>query len=175
MKKVSGELKDKISSVSVLTLPEGTKGFVVYCDASRVGFGCVLTQHCKVIAYASRQLKVREKNYPTHDLELAAVVFAFKYGGIIFLVTCGCVYKPHEPSVCVYSKDVESMTKKMVGNMMDYYMTILYHPDKANVVADALSRMTMGSVAHIPNDKKELVKEVDRLAWLGVRLEDSPK
>ncbi|WMV46041.1 hypothetical protein MTR67_039426 [Solanum verrucosum] len=72
------ELKDKLTSASVLTLPESTNGFVVYCDASRVGLGCVLMQHGKVIAYASRQLKVHEKNYPTHDLELAAVVFVLK-------------------------------------------------------------------------------------------------
>ena len=59
----------------MLTLSEGTKVFVVYCDTSRVGLGCVLMQHGKVVAYASRQLKVHEKNYPTHDLELAAMVF----------------------------------------------------------------------------------------------------
>ncbi|WMV33217.1 hypothetical protein MTR67_026602, partial [Solanum verrucosum] len=58
-------LKDKLTSASVLTLPEGTEGFVVYCDTSRMGLGCVLMQHSKVIAYASRQLKVHEKNYPT--------------------------------------------------------------------------------------------------------------
>ncbi|KAH0784229.1 hypothetical protein KY290_003827 [Solanum tuberosum] len=97
--------KDKLTSAPVLTLPEGTKGFVVYCDASRVGLGCVLMQHGKVIAYASRQLKVHEKNYPTHDLELAAVVFALKiwrhylYGG-----TCGCVYRPQESSICFLAK-----------------------------------------------------------------------
>jgi len=62
----------------VLTLPEGTHGFVVYCDASRVGLGCVLMQNDKVIVYASRHLKVHEKNYQTHDLELAAVVFYLK-------------------------------------------------------------------------------------------------
>uniref|UniRef100_A0A0V0HH59 Putative ovule protein n=1 Tax=Solanum chacoense TaxID=4108 RepID=A0A0V0HH59_SOLCH len=72
------ELKDRLTSASVLTLSEGTDGFVVYCDASRVGLGCVLMQHGKVIAYASRQLKVHEKNYPTQDLELAVVVFALK-------------------------------------------------------------------------------------------------
>ena len=71
------ELKDRLTKAPVLTLPEGTNGFVVYCDASRVGLGCVLMQNGKVIAYASRQLKVHEKNYPTHDLELAAVVYAF--------------------------------------------------------------------------------------------------
>ncbi|KAH0784257.1 hypothetical protein KY290_003855 [Solanum tuberosum] len=72
------ELKDTLTSAPVLTLPEGTDGFVVYYDALRVGLGCVLLQRRKVVAYASRQLKVHEKNYPTHDLELAAVVFAFK-------------------------------------------------------------------------------------------------
>ncbi|KAH0669442.1 hypothetical protein KY285_023604 [Solanum tuberosum] len=72
------ELKDKLTSAPMLTLPKGTNGFVVYCDTSRVGLGCVLMQYGKVIAYASRQLKVHEKNYLTHDLELAAVVFALK-------------------------------------------------------------------------------------------------
>ena len=59
----------------VLTLSKGNKGFMVYCDAYRVGWGNILMQHDKVVAYASRQLKVHEKNYPTHDLELAAVIF----------------------------------------------------------------------------------------------------
>ena len=71
-------LKDRLTSAPVLTLPEGTKGFVVYYDASRVGLGCELMQHWKVIAYASMQLKVHERNYLTHDFELAAVVFALK-------------------------------------------------------------------------------------------------
>ncbi|WMV24783.1 hypothetical protein MTR67_018168 [Solanum verrucosum] len=56
----------------MLTLPEGTDGFVVYFDASRAGLGCILMQNCKVIAYSSRQLKIHEKNYPTHDFELVA-------------------------------------------------------------------------------------------------------
>ncbi|WMV18927.1 hypothetical protein MTR67_012312 [Solanum verrucosum] len=72
------ELKDRLTSAPVLTLPKSTNGFVIYCDASRVGLGCVVMQNDKVIAYASRQHKVYEKNYPTHDLELAAVVFALK-------------------------------------------------------------------------------------------------
>ncbi|WMV58508.1 hypothetical protein MTR67_051893 [Solanum verrucosum] len=72
------KLKDRFTSTSVLTLPEGTDGFVVYCDSSKVGVGCVLMQNGKVIAYASRQLEIHEKKYPTHDIELAAVVFALK-------------------------------------------------------------------------------------------------
>ena len=71
-------LKDRFTSAFVLTSPEGTKGFVAHCDASGVGLGCLFMQHGKLIAYASRKLKVHEKHYPTHDLELAAVVFAFK-------------------------------------------------------------------------------------------------
>ena len=62
----------------MLTLSEGTKGFIVYCDASKVSFGCVLMQRVKVVAYAYRKLKVHERNYPTHDLELAAMVFSLK-------------------------------------------------------------------------------------------------
>ena len=72
------ELKNRLTSAPVLTLPEGLEGYAVYCDASGVGLGCVLMQHGKVIAYASRQLRKHERNYPTHDLELAAVVHALK-------------------------------------------------------------------------------------------------
>ncbi|GKF54916.1 putative reverse transcriptase domain-containing protein, partial [Tanacetum coccineum] len=71
-------LKDKLCNALVLALPDGLKDFVVYCDASGLGLGCVLMQRGKVIAYASRQLKIHEKNYTTHNLELGAVVFALK-------------------------------------------------------------------------------------------------
>ncbi|WMV40873.1 hypothetical protein MTR67_034258 [Solanum verrucosum] len=82
------ELKKRLTTTPVLTLPEGTQGFVVYCDASRVGLGCVLMQNGKVISYASRQLKFHEKNYPTHDLELDVIVFALK-------IWCHCLYGVH--------------------------------------------------------------------------------
>ncbi|GJY63195.1 putative reverse transcriptase domain-containing protein [Tanacetum coccineum] len=71
-------LKDMLCDAPILALPEGTNDFVVYCDASNQGFGCVLMQRNKVIAYASRQLKIHEKKYTTHDLELGVVVFALK-------------------------------------------------------------------------------------------------
>ncbi|GKF22672.1 putative reverse transcriptase domain-containing protein [Tanacetum coccineum] len=69
-------LKEKLCNALMLALPDGPDDFVIYCDASKQGFGCVLMQRGKVIAYASRQLKKHEKNYTTHDLELGAVVFA---------------------------------------------------------------------------------------------------
>nr|GFB89513.1 retrotransposon protein, putative, Ty3-gypsy subclass [Tanacetum cinerariifolium] len=71
-------LKQKLYSAPILALPEGSKDFIVYCDASNKGLGAVLMQREKVISYASRQLKVHEKNYTTHDLELGAVMLAFK-------------------------------------------------------------------------------------------------
>ena len=71
-------LKDKLTTAPVLTLPEGQDGYVIYCDDSGVGLGCVLMLHGKDIAYDSRQLRKHEKNYPSHDLELAVVVHAWK-------------------------------------------------------------------------------------------------
>ncbi|GJX53798.1 putative reverse transcriptase domain-containing protein, partial [Tanacetum coccineum] len=71
-------LKEKLCNALVLALPDGPNDFVVYCNASKQGFGSVLMQQDKVIAYVSRQLKKHEKNYTTHDLELGAVVFALK-------------------------------------------------------------------------------------------------
>ncbi|WMV50171.1 hypothetical protein MTR67_043556, partial [Solanum verrucosum] len=87
------KLKDRLASTPVLTLPQGTNGFVVYCHAPRVGLGCVLLQSGKVIDYASRQLKFHVSNYPTHDLEFAVVVFALGYGGIISM-ECMLTYLP---------------------------------------------------------------------------------
>ena len=80
----------------MLTLPSGTEGYTVYCDASRVGLGCVLMQNGQVVAYASRQLKNHERNYPTHDLELAAVVFALKiWRHYLYGVPCE-IYTDHK-------------------------------------------------------------------------------
>ncbi|WMV58005.1 hypothetical protein MTR67_051390, partial [Solanum verrucosum] len=87
-KKRFQELKTQLTTALVLTLPQGRKGFVVYCDASRVKLGFVLMQNGEVIAYASKQLKIHEENYPTHDLELAAVVFALK-------IWCHYIYSVH--------------------------------------------------------------------------------
>ena len=71
-------VKENLMHAPILALPEGNEDFVVFCDASYTGFGCVLMQRNKVIAYASRQLKVNEIDYPTHDLELGAIIVALK-------------------------------------------------------------------------------------------------
>ena len=72
------ELKVRLTTTPVLIIPERGLGYAVYCDASREGLGCVLMQEGKVVAYGLCQLTIHEKNYPTHDLELAAVIFALK-------------------------------------------------------------------------------------------------
>ncbi|KAH0748282.1 hypothetical protein KY290_027514 [Solanum tuberosum] len=169
-------LKDKLTSARILTLPEGTEGFVVYCDASRVGLGCFLMQHGKVIAYALRQLKVHEKNYPTHDLELAAVVFALKIWRQYLYGVHVDVFTDHKSLQYVFSqKELNLRQRRWLELLKDYDMSVLYHPGKANVVADTLSRISMGSISHMEEEKRELARDVHRLARLGVRLEDSPK
>nr|GEY61004.1 putative reverse transcriptase domain-containing protein [Tanacetum cinerariifolium] len=103
-------LKQKLCGAPILALPEGSEDFVVYCDASRNGFGAVLIQREKVIAYASRQLRTHQENYATHDLELGAM------------------------------KELNMRQCRWIKLLSDYDCEIRYHPDKANVVADALSR-----------------------------------
>ncbi|GJU96405.1 putative reverse transcriptase domain-containing protein [Tanacetum coccineum] len=109
-------LKQKLCSAPILALPEGMEYFMVYCDASLKGYGVVLMQREKVIAYAFRQFKVHEENYTTHDLELRAVVFALRFWRHYLYRT------------------------KWIELLSDYDCEIRYHPGKANVVTDALSR-----------------------------------
>ncbi|GJR80327.1 putative reverse transcriptase domain-containing protein [Tanacetum coccineum] len=89
-------LKDKLCNVPVLALPNGLEDFMVYCEASGLGLGCVLMQRGKVIAYASRQLKIHEKNYTTHDLELGAVEFALKIWRHYLYGTKSVIYTNHK-------------------------------------------------------------------------------
>ncbi|GKB82270.1 reverse transcriptase domain-containing protein, partial [Tanacetum coccineum] len=134
-------LKDKLCNAPVLALPDGPKDFVVYCDASRIGLGCVLMQRGKVIAYASRQLKIHEKNYTTHDLELGAVMFALKIWRHYLYGTKSVIYTDHKSLQHIFSqKELNMRQRRWIELFSDYDCEIRYHPGKANVVADALSR-----------------------------------
>ncbi|KAD3640206.1 hypothetical protein E3N88_29429 [Mikania micrantha] len=131
----------RIGRAPILSLPEGTEDFVVYCDASRMGLGCVLMQRKKVIAYASRQLKTHEKNYTTHDLELGAVVFALKIWRHYLYGTNCVIYTDHKSLQHILDQKILNMRqRRWVELLSDYDCEIRYHPGKANVVADALSR-----------------------------------
>ncbi|KAI3810176.1 hypothetical protein L1987_19786 [Smallanthus sonchifolius] len=134
-------LKQKLCSAPILSLPEGTDNFIVYCDASHQGLGCVLMQREKVIAYASRQLKVHEKNYTTHDLELGAVVFALKIWRHYLYGTKCTIFTDHKSLQHIFNqKELNMRQRRWVELLNDYDCDIKYHPGKANVVADALSR-----------------------------------
>ncbi|KAH0654401.1 hypothetical protein KY289_032079 [Solanum tuberosum] len=129
---------------------EGTYSVVVYCDASKVGLGCVLMKNGKVIAYASRQLKAHEKNYPTHDLKLAAVSFALKIWRHYLYGFHVDVFTDHKSLKYGFSqKDLNLRQRRWLELLKDYDISVIYHPGKANVVEDALSRLSMGSVAHV--------------------------
>ncbi len=121
---------------------------MVYCDASGLGLGCVLMQHGKVIAYASRQLKQHEKNYLTHDLELAAMVFALKIWRHYLYGEKFEVYSDHKSLKYLFSqKEMNMRQRRWMELIKDYDCDIIYHPGKANVVADALSRYPQVRVA----------------------------
>ncbi|GJV64582.1 putative reverse transcriptase domain-containing protein [Tanacetum coccineum] len=133
-------LKEKLFNALVLALPDGPNDFVVYCDASKQGFGCVLMQRGKVIAYASRQLKTHEKNYTTHDLELGAVVFALKIWRHYLYGTKSVIYTDHKSLQYIFDQK-ELKCAKGGGSSCSVTTNVRkYHLGKANVVADALSR-----------------------------------
>ncbi|GKB68894.1 putative reverse transcriptase domain-containing protein [Tanacetum coccineum] len=134
-------LKSKLCDAPILSLPDGVEDFVVYCDASNQGLGCVLMQRNKVIAYASRQLKIHEKNYTTHDLELGAVVFALKIWRHYLYGTKSVIYTDHKSLQHIFDqKELNMRQRRWIELFSDYECEIRYHPGKANVVADALSR-----------------------------------
>ncbi|GAU34562.1 hypothetical protein TSUD_29080 [Trifolium subterraneum] len=138
------ELKKKLTTAPVLILPDAKESFVVYCDASKLGLGGVLMQKGKVVAYASRQLKVHERNYPTHDLELAAVVFALKVWRHYLYGSRFEVFSDHKSLKYLFDqKELNMRQRRWLEFLKDYDFELSYHPGKANVVANALSRKSL--------------------------------
>nr|GEV55107.1 hypothetical protein [Tanacetum cinerariifolium] len=185
-------LKDKLCNAHVLALPDGPKDFVVYCDASGLGLGCVLMQKGKVIAYTSRQLKIHEKNYTTHDLELGAVVFALKIWRHYLYRTKSVIYTDHKSLQQIFSqKELNMRQHRWIEIFSDYDCKIHYHTGKANIVADALSRKEKeacdestrlqkaldemikhrsdGALYYVDRIWVPLKGDVDRYLWLGMK------
>ncbi|GJX05829.1 putative reverse transcriptase domain-containing protein [Tanacetum coccineum] len=134
-------LKQKLCSAPILALLEGNKDFIAYCDASIKSLGAMLMQRDNVIAYASRQLKIHEKNYTTHDLELEAVVFALKiWRHYLYGTKCTMFIDIKSLQHILNQKDLNMRQHCWLELLSDYDCEIRYHPGKANVVADALSR-----------------------------------
>ncbi|KAL5544124.1 hypothetical protein UlMin_007908 [Ulmus minor] len=170
------ELKKRLTSAPILVLPTDVTDFTVYCDASRIGLGAVLMQNGRVIAYASRQLKVHEKNYPTHDLELAAVVFALKiWRHYLYGARCQ-IFTDHKSLKYIFTqKELNMRQRRWLELVKDYDCEILYHPGKANCWKEQVLEgknvefsVTTDGILHykgrlcIPNDaelKEQLLSE----------------
>ncbi|WVZ98524.1 hypothetical protein U9M48_043954 [Paspalum notatum var. saurae] len=136
-----GTLKKLLTSAPVLAQPDITKPFDVYCDASGSGLGCVLMQEGRVIAYVSCQLRKHEVNYPTHDLELLAVVYALKKWRHYLLGNTCHIYTDHKSLKYIFTQpELNMRQRRWLELIKDYDLEVHYHPGKANVVADALSR-----------------------------------
>ena len=167
------ELKRKLTSAPILTLPSGQDGYTVYCDASRQGLGCVLMQHENVIAYATRQLNKHEQNYPTHDLEFSSVVFALRiWRHYLYGVPCR-IFTDHKSLQYLFThKELNMRQRRWVELIKDYECTIEYHLGKANVIADAFSRKSTSSISHL---KAVYLPKLVELRSLGVRLELTDK
>jgi hypothetical protein len=134
-------LRKLLTTAPVLAQPDNTQPFDVYCDASGTGLGCVLMQNNRVIAYASRALRNHEQNYPTLDLELAAVIHALKIWRY-YLMGAKCnIYTDHKSLKYIFTQaDLNMRQRRWLELIKDYNLEVHYHPGKANVVADALSR-----------------------------------
>ena len=128
----------------VLTQPTSGKEYTLYSDTSGIGLECVLMQDGKVVAYAFRQLKPHEQNYPTHDLELAVEVFTLKiWRHYLYGEKCR-IYTDHKSlKYLLTQKELNLRRRRWLELFKDYDCIIDYHPGKANVVADALSRKTV--------------------------------
>ncbi|GKV48180.1 hypothetical protein SLEP1_g55007, partial [Rubroshorea leprosula] len=158
------ELKNQLVSAPILTIPDDSGGFTIYSDASKKGLGSVLMQHDKVVAYASRQLKPYEKNYPTHDLELAAVVFALKiWRHYLYGEKCE-IFTDHKSLKYIFTqKELNMRQRRWLELLKDYDLTISYHQGKANVVADALSRKDHGNLATILTSQRCIMEDLMRM------------
>ena len=140
------ELKKRLTSAPILSIPSSTRGYVIYSDVSKNGLGCVLMQNGKVITYASRQLKEYEKNYPTHDLELAVVVFALKIWRYYLYGERCEIYTDHKSLKYFFThKELNIRQRRWLELVKDYDCVISYHLGKANVVADVLSQKSTQS------------------------------
>ncbi|WVZ89916.1 LOW QUALITY PROTEIN: hypothetical protein U9M48_036264 [Paspalum notatum var. saurae] len=158
------ELKKLLTTAPVLAQPDVTKPFDVYCDASGQGLGCVLMQEGRVIAYASRQLRKREANYPTHDLELAAVVHALKIWRHYLLGNTCHIYTDHKSLKYIFTQpELNMRQRRWLELIKDYDLEIHYHPGKANVVADALSRRAHCNVIEARPMARVICWEMDEI------------
>jgi hypothetical protein len=158
------QLKVLLTTANVLAQPDIEKPFDVYCDTSGSGLGCVLMQEGRVIAYASRQLRRHEEHYPTHDLELAVVVHALKIWHHYLLGNICHIYTNHKSLRYIFTQSELNMRqRRWLELIKDYELEIHYHPGKANMVADALSRKASCHCLTVRTPNTTLCQEMEKL------------
>jgi hypothetical protein len=158
------QLKVLLTTALVLAQSDIEKPFDVYCDASGSGLGCVIMQEGQVIAYASRQLRRYEEHYPTHDLELAAVVHALKIWRHYLLGNTCHLYTDHKSLKYIFTQSELNMRqRKWLELIKDYDLEIHYHLGKSNVVADALSRKASYHCLIVRTPDITLCQEMEKL------------
>ncbi|GKC58693.1 putative reverse transcriptase domain-containing protein [Tanacetum coccineum] len=169
-------IKQKLCSAPILDLPEGSEDFVVYYDASQKGLGAVLMQREKVIAYASRQLKIHEKNYTTHDLELGSVVFALKIWRHYLYGTKCTMFTNHKSLQHILDqKELNMRQRRWLELLSDYDCDIRYHPGKANVVVDVLRAIVGSRLSYdywLRSSKQILKAQIEALKPENLEKED---
>ena len=155
------ELKMRLTSAPILIVPERGQRYTVYYNALRDKLGYVLMQSGRVIAYGSQQLKNHERNYPTHDMELVAVVFALKIWHHYLYGELFEVFSYHKSLKYIFTqRDLNMRQRRWMEFLEDYDFTLHYHPGKANVVADALSRKSRGVLASVASREWQILKTV---------------
>jgi hypothetical protein len=136
----------------------------VYCDASGTGLGCVLMQDNQVIAYVSRALRPHDQNYPTHDLELAAVVHALKMWRHYLMGTHWNIFTDHKSLKYIFTQaDLNMRQRRWLEIIKDYDLEVHYDPEKANVVADALSRKSQCNCVMMDSRINTLCDELSKM------------
>jgi hypothetical protein len=157
-------LRQHLTTTLVLAQPDNSQPFDVYCDASGTGLGCVLMQNNRVIAYASRALRPHEQNYPTHDLELAAVVHALKMWRHYLMGTHCNTFTDHKSLKYIFNQaDLNMRQRRWLELIKDYDLEVHYHPGKANVVADALSRKSQCNCVMMDSRINTLCDELSKM------------
>ena len=133
----------------------------MYCDASKDGLGCVLMQSGRMVAYGYRQLKNHEQNYPTHDMDFAAIVFALKIGRHYLYGEQFEVFSNHKSLKYIFTqRDLSMRQCRWIEYLEDYDFTLHYHPGKANVVANALNRKSRGVLASVSSQEWQMLEIV---------------
>ena len=155
------ELKMRLTTTPILIVPEQGQRYTVYCDASRDGLGCVLRQSERVVAYGSKQLKNHDKNYPTHDLELAAIVFALKIWRHYLYGEQFEVFSNLKSLRYIFTqRDLNMRQQKWMEYLEDYDFTLHYHPGNANVAADTLSWKSRRILASVVSRESQMLETV---------------